>query len=194
MSRNNNEEIKNLREEKISRKEIFNGAIVHLTLDSVKLPDGNTATREVAWHKGAVCVVPLTESGEIILERQFRYPFDDVITEIPAGKMDKTEENPEEAARRELLEETGYTAKEMIFIGCYYPSPAILSEKIYMYVAKGLKKHKQKLDEDEFLEVFSVPFEEAVNLILENSIPDGKTQTAVLKAYNLMLKGDLHIN
>lgn len=191
MSETKTEKYENLREEKISEKEIYKGSIVHLTVDTVRLPDGKSATREVAWHKGAVCVVPLTENGEIILEKQFRYPFSEVITEIPAGKMDHEGENPEEAARRELLEETGFTARELIFIGTYYPSPAILSEKIYMYVAKGLEKHSQKLDEDEFLDVFTIPFEDAVKMILDNTIPDGKTQAAVLKTYALLKQGKI---
>lgn len=172
-----------LSEKQLSRKEIFKGNILNLVVDRIALPNGAESTREVILHSGAVCVVPITENNEIIMERQFRYPFNEVIWEIPAGKIDKGIDNPEVEARRELLEETGYSADKLSFLGIYYPSPAILNEKIYMYAAKGLTKGKQNLDEDEFLDVVSVPFKEAVDMILNNEIPDGKTQTAILKAY-----------
>ena len=175
-----------LAEKKLNRKEIYDGVIAHLVVDKVLLPNGNTSTREVILHNGAVCVVPITAEGEIIMERQFRYPFDEVIWEIPAGKLDKDERSPLEGAMRELKEETGYTAENYKFIGLYYPSPAILSEKIYMYVATGLKEGERDLDEDEFLDVVKVPFDKVVDMILDGKIPDGKTQTAVLKAKMLL--------
>lgn len=171
-----------LKETQLSREEIFNGYIVHLVRDTVELPNGAKATREVALHNGAVCVVPVTDEGEIIMERQFRYPFDEVIWEIPAGKLDKGEFDHLEAAKRELREETGYTAEKYTFIGELYPSPAILSENIHMFIATGLKKGEQELDEDEFLDVVKLPFAEVVQMILDNKITDAKTQTAVLKA------------
>ena len=175
-----------LAETKVSREEIFDGYIVHLVKDTIKLPNGEPATREVCLHNGAVCVVPVTENNEIIMERQFRYPFGEVIWEIPAGKLDKGEADELLAAARELREETGYTADNYTFIGYIYPSPAILSEKIAMYVATGLHKGEQELDEDEFLDVVKVPFDEVVKMIMENKIPDAKTQTAVLKAKILL--------
>lgn len=177
-----------LKETKVSREEIFEGHIVHLVRDDIKLPNGAPATREVCLHNGAVCVVPITDDGEIIMERQFRYPFNEVIWEIPAGKIDKGETDELGAVARELREETGYTADKFTFIGYTYPSPAILSEKIAMYVATGLHKGEQELDEDEFLDVVKVPFEEVLQMIMENKIPDGKTQTAVLKAHYLLNK------
>ena len=182
MNINKAEESKKLSEKQLSRDEIFTGYIVHLVKDTVELPNGKTATREVILHNGAVCVVPITENNEIIMERQFRYPFNEVIWEIPAGKLDKGETDPLLAAKRELLEETGYTAKEFKFIGEYYPSPAILSEKIQMYVATGLTLGERDLDEDEFLDVVKIPFDEVVEMIKRGEIPDGKTQAAVLKA------------
>lgn len=182
----NTEIYSKLSEKKIGRTEIYDGAIAHLVVDKVLLPNGNTAKREVILHNGAVCVVPITDEGEIIMERQFRYPFDSVIWEIPAGKLDKNENSPLEGAIRELKEETGYTAANYKFIGLYYPSPAILSEKIYMYVATGLSAGERNLDEDEFLDVVKLPFDKVVDMILEGEIPDGKTQTAVLKAKALM--------
>lgn len=178
-----------LSEKQVARKEIYDGVILHVVVDDVILPNGSSAKREMALHNGAVCVVPLTDNNEIIMERQFRYPFDEVIWEIPAGKIDKGETDPLAAALRELQEETGYTADTLTFIGMYYPSPAILTEKIYMYVAKDLKIGKQKLDEDEFLDVTPVPLEKVVDMILSGEIPDGKTQAAVLKTKLLLEKG-----
>ena len=171
-----------LKETQTSREEIYDGDIIQFVKDIVKLLNGTIARREVALHNGAVCIVALTDDNEIIMERQYRYPFDDVIWEIPAGKLDKNESDPLDAAKRELKEETGYTAKNYRFIGEYYGSPAILREKIYMYLATGLKEGEQKLDEDEFLDVVKIPFSEAVKMIADNEIPDGKTQTAILKA------------
>jgi ADP-ribose pyrophosphatase len=182
----NNELYEKLKETKTGREEIFTGHIVHLVRDSVRLPNGAPATREVCLHNGAVCVVPVTDEGEIIMERQFRYPFDEVIWEIPAGKLDSAEEDVLAAAKRELREETGYTAENYTFLGDLYPSPAILSEKIAMYLATGLKKGEQELDEDEFLDVVKVPFGEVVDMILRGEIPDAKTQTAVLMAKMLL--------
>lgn len=175
-----------LRENKLDRTEIFSGKVLHIVKDSVVLPNGEISFREVALHRGAVCIVPITERNGILLERQFRYPFDRVIWEIPAGKLDTANEDPLEAAKRELSEETGYSAEEYRFIGEYYSSPAILSEKIYMYVATGLKAGERRLDDDEFLDVIEIPFGEVVKMIAENEIPDGKTQTAVLKAKLLL--------
>ena len=175
-----------LKETKVAREEIFDGVIVHLVRDTVELPNGAKATREVALHGGAVCVVPVTNEGEIIMERQFRYPFDEVIWEIPAGKLDKGETDHLEAAKRELREETGYTAEKYTFIGDLYPSPAILSEKIRMYIATGLKKGEQELDEDEFLDVIKLPFDKVVQMILNNEITDAKTVVAVLKTKLLL--------
>ena len=176
-----------LKEIPIDREDIFQGAIVHLVRDTVIIPNGARATREVCLHNGAVCVVPITEDGEIIMERQFRYPFENVLWEIPAGKLDKGEDDRLEAAKRELREETGYTAQTFTYIGDFYPSPAILNENISMYVATGLEKGEQDLDEDEFLDVVKVPFDEVVRMILDNEITDGKTQAAVMKA-KLLLK------
>ena len=181
MENNENMLYDKLKEVPIGREEIFDGAIVHLVRDTVIIPNGAKATREVCLHHGAVCVVPLTENGEVIMERQFRYPFDAVIWEIPAGKLDKDEFDHLEAAKRELREETGYTAEKFTCIGDYYPSPAILSENIRMYIAEGLKKGEQDLDEDEFLDIIKVPFDEVVRMILNGEIADGKTQTAILK-------------
>lgn len=178
-----------LSEKQLSRTEIYDGSILHVVVDDISLPNGSPSKREVVLHNGAVCIVPLTEQNEIIMERQFRYPFNEVIWEIPAGKIDKGETDPLSAAMRELREETGYTCKSIKFIGYYYPSPAILSEKIHMYVAAGLEKGEQALDDDEFLDITSLPIKKVVDMILANEIPDGKTQAAVLKVWELIRRG-----
>ena len=171
----------NLEEKQIERQEIFNGRVLHVVCDKVALPNGHTSTREFVLHNGAVCVIPITDDGKVVLERQYRYAVGRVVTEIPAGKLDPGED-PLECAKRELKEETGYTADEYIHIGEYYGSPAILCEHINMYLARGLHKGDIKLDEDEFLEVFEIPLDDLVDMVMENKIVDAKTQLCAIKA------------
>lgn len=177
-----------LTEKRIASEQIYDGVIVKLFRDDVLLPNGNKGVREYIRHVGAVCVVPVTEDGRVVMERQFRYPFGAVLTEIPAGKLDGKQEDPEEAARRELREETGAQAAELIPLGEYYPTCAYSDEVIHMYLARGISFGERSLDEDEFLNVQLVPLEDAVRDVLNGAIRDGKTQTALLKAY-LRLKG-----
>lgn len=177
-----------LREEQVASTSVFDGFILHVRKDDIKLPDGNPATREVIRHIGAVAVVPVTDDGKVIMERQFRYPLDSVIWEIPAGKLDSKDEDRLEAAKRELREETGYTADEWIDLGIYHPAAAYTDEKITIYLAKGLHKGERDLDEDEFLDVYEVPLEELVKEIMAGNITDGKTQVALLKVNNLLNK------
>ena len=141
-----------LYEEPVSSREIFRGRIVHLFEDTVRLPNGKLATREVMRHPGAVAIVPLTGDGEVILVRQYRYPFAEALLEIPAGKLDPGEE-AESCARRELEEETGVEAAELIPLGVFYPSVAVLDEKIFLFLARGLTQKNSHPDEDEFLRV-----------------------------------------
>lgn len=178
----------NLEEKMLSSRLIYDGRIVHLYEDQVTLPCGTVASREYVKHIGAVCVLALTDEGEIILERQYRYPMGRELVEIPAGKLDSTDEDPREAALRELREETGITPREITYIGEYLSSPAILSERIYMFFARGLSFGEQKLDDDEFLDVFRMPLSLAVEKVLSGEIADGKTQAAVLKVYTMLQK------
>lgn len=179
--------------ELIERKESselkFDGVMLHVYKDKITLPNGNTSGREFIRHNGAVGIVPLTDDGKVIMERQFRYPIYEVITEIPAGKLDTKEEDRLSAAKRELREETGYTASEWICLGDYYPAAAYSDERLTLYLARGLKLGEQKLDPDEFLYVEAVPLEDLVNAVLNGEITDGKTQVALLKA-DYYLKGE----
>ena len=177
-----------LEEKELSSKTIFDGKVVHLCMDEVRLPNGKTATREYVKHVGAVCVVALTDDDQVILERQFRYPFHRELIEIPAGKLDSKSEDPMLAALRELREETGYIPDTIRHIGDFYGSPAILDENIRMFLATGLSREGQELDDDEFVEVFTAPIETVVEQILSGEIADGKTQVAVLKTYELLKK------
>ena len=177
-----------LREEQIGTEDIFEGVILNVKRDQVRLPNGHQSVREVIRHVGAVCVIPVTEDGKVVLERQYRYPIDGVITEIPAGKLDSAEEDRLHAAKRELKEETGITAERWTDMGLYYGAPAYSDEKITMYLAQELHLGKQQLDEDEFLNVSFVPIEDVVEDVLSGKITDGKTQVAVLKAAMLLKK------
>jgi len=180
---------KDLIEEAVSSEEIYKGKIVHLFCDTVRLPNGKEATREVIRHVGAAAVVPLTDEGNVILVRQYRYPFSQVMLEIPAGKLD-IGEDPMDCAKRELIEETGYDAKEFVYLGAFYPSVAMLNEVIHLFLAKNMTFRETNLDEDEFLHVEQRPLGEVVEAVMRGEIPDGKTQTAILKAYYL-LNGDV---
>ena len=175
--------MKDMREVQTGSEQIFHGRILDVYRDTVRLPDGKPATRELIRHNGAVAIVPLTDDGKVIIEYQFRYPHDEVLLEIPAGKLDKPGENPDEAAARELKEETGFTARELIPMGYYIPTSAYSSEKIWLYLAKGLVAGDQQLDEGEFLEFTAMPLDDLVKEILAGNVPDGKTQAAVMRVW-----------
>lgn len=185
----NENELKELGEVGVSSEDIFKGFILDVKKDIVRLPNGNTASRELIRHIGAVCVVPVTDDGNVIMERQFRYPIDQIITEIPAGKLDSKDEDRLDAIKRELREETGYEADNWIDMGIYYPAPAYSDEKITMYLARGLRRGERELDDDEFLNIIEVPLEELKNDIMSGKITDGKTQVAILKAFQILKEG-----
>ena len=178
-----------LEEKQLSSTPIFDGKVLHVRLDEVTLPNGVLSTREYCHHNGAVCVIPLTDEGEVICVRQYRYPFHEDLLEIPAGKLDSPEEDPNDAVRRELREETGAVAKKIIYLGKYYPSPAILDECIYMYLATGLDFGDTEFDDDEFIESVRVPLPKLVELTLDGKIRDGKTQIAALRAQMMIDRG-----
>jgi ADP-ribose pyrophosphatase len=170
---------------------IYDGKIVHLYKDTVTLPNGQPAIREVIRHVGAVCVVPLTNEGEVICVRQFRYPHAKVLLEIPAGKLDSKTEDHVEAALRELREETGARCEKLTSLGTLLSTPAFVDEVIDMYLAEGLTFGDVSPDEDEFLDVVRIPLEDMVDMILRGDVTDAKTQAAVLKVWAMkQKKGD----
>ena len=175
-----------LREIRTGSEEIFNGVILHVQRDTVRLPSGNEAVREVIRHIGAVCVIPVLENGDVVMERQYRYPLDRIILEIPAGKLDAADEDRFSAIQRELREETGYTAGEWTVLGDFHPAPAYSDEFITMYMARKLRKGERHLDEDEFLDVCTVPLKDLVEDVMAGRISDAKTQVCILKAARLL--------
>ena len=170
-------------EEKQKKSElIFDGKVLHLYRDEIYLPNQSEGFREYCKHVGAVCVVPVTDEGEIICVRQYRYAIGSMLTEIPAGKLDSGDEDPREAALRELREETGALCKSLKYMGKFYSSPAVLDECIHMYLAEGLTFGETDFDEDEFIEIVRIPVDDLVDMIINGEIVDGKTQAAVMRA------------
>ncbi|MBQ2824106.1 MAG: NUDIX hydrolase [Oscillospiraceae bacterium] len=170
-----------LQEKTVSEEVIFEGRIIRVQKDTAELENGTLATRELVVHSGGVCVVPVDEEGNVYLVKQFRYPFKEVLTEIPAGKLEVGEDH-RAAGLRELKEETGAVCSSFEYLGVMYPSVAYLTEKIHMYLATGLEFSEQDLDEDEFLDVIKMKLTDAVDMVLKGEIKDGKTQTALLLA------------
>ncbi len=181
--------MENLTEHTLSSELIFDGKVVHLYFDRITLPDGKEATREYIKHIGAVCVVPLTDEGEVVCVRQYRYPLGRTVLEIPAGKLDYKGEDTLEAAVRELREETGAICRSIEFIGKLHPSPAILDECISMYLARGLDWGETDPDDDEFIQVEKVPLDTLCGMICRGEITDAKTQAAVLKTKYIIENG-----
>lgn len=170
-----------LEEKQLSKEYIYEGRVIKLRRDIALLPNGSEATREIIEHNGGVCVAALTDNNEVLMVKQFRYPYSEVIMEIPAGKRDSKDEDPLECGIRELEEETGAKAENFIFLGELYPTPGYCGEIIWMYAATGLTFGEQHTDEDEFLTVEKLPLEKAVDMILSGEIKDSKTQATILK-------------
>ena len=178
------------KETQASSQLIFDGKVLHLYRDTINLPDGGQGMREYCKHNGAVAVVPLTDEGEVVCVRQYRYALGQVTLEIPAGKFDYVGEDHREAALRELREETGYTTDTLIDLGELSTSPALLSERIYIYLAENMTAGDWDPDEDEFLEIVKIPLEELVDMILGGQVIDSKTQAAVLKVWAMKKKAN----
>jgi ADP-ribose pyrophosphatase len=160
---------------------VFDGDLLKVHRDTVRLPDGSQGRREYIRHPGAVAVVALFEDGSVLLERQFRYPHRRVFVELPAGKVDPGEPHLD-TAKRELLEETGYVAAEWTRLGVMHTSIGYTDEAIELYLARKLTKKTAQLDAGEFLEVFSLPFDEAVAMVRDGGITDSKTVIGLLWA------------
>ena len=174
-----------MQEKTMKTNTVYSGRIINILKDEIILPNGNQSDREVVEHSGGVCVLPLTDDDTVIMVKQFRYPFKEALLELPAGKREP-DEDPLECGKRELLEETGYSAKKFDYLGKLYPTPAYCTEVIHMYLARELSKGKNNLDPDEFLEVVEFPFDKVIDMIFRNEIPDAKTQFAMLKTKVLL--------
>ncbi|WP_321918507.1 NUDIX hydrolase [Burkholderia cepacia] len=153
---------------------IFDGAFLKLKRDIVRLPDGKKATREYVQHPGAVMVIPLFDDGRVLMENQFRYPIGKVMAEFPAGKLDPNE-GALACAVRELREETGYTAREYVFLTRIHPIISYSTEFIDLYLARGLTAGERKLDEGEFLETFTATQADLQEWVRTGQISDVKT-------------------
>ena len=170
----------------LSSELVFDGKVMRVFRDVISLPDGSEGFREYAKHVGAVAVLPLTDEGDVICVRQYRYAHGCMLTEIPAGKLDSPDEDHIEAALRELREETGARCQTLTHLGLYRATVAILDEKIDLYLAEGLTFGDTDLDDDEFLEVERIPLEKMLEMVMSGKITDGKTQVAVLKTCEIL--------
>lgn len=178
-----------LEEKTLSEQEIYKGRIIRVHVDDVELENGQAAKREVVDHPGGVSVAILTEKDELIFVRQFRYPYKEVLLELPAGKLEPGED-PFEAVKREQLEETGTTAEQYVSLGNVYPTPGYCGEIIRLWACRlTAETGALHLDEDEFLENERIPLDKAVEMVLNNEIPDAKTQIGILKTARLVERG-----
>lgn len=168
-----------MKEKKISGEVIFEGKVVKLEKDKVICPNGNISYREVVRHPGGAAILGITKDNEVILERQFRYPYDEVIYEIPAGKLELNED-PYTAALREFEEETGNKAEKLESLGEIYPTCGYSSEIIYLYLAKDYVKTNTHFDDDEFIELEYIPLEKTKEMILNGKIKDAKTIASIM--------------
>ena len=178
-----------LEEKTISSEQVFGGVLLNIFRDEVLLPDGNTSVREYNKHNGGVCVVPLTSDNHVLMVRQYRYAVGSDLLEIPAGKLEPGD-TPLENCKRELKEETGADGYSFMTLGTYIGLCAYSNERVHMYLCRVTDDYgKQELDSDEFINVEKLPFDKAVEMVLNNQIEDGKTQTALLKAKYLLDSG-----
>ena len=165
----------------LSSEPVFHGRLLHVQLDHARLPNGNESTREFVIHPGATAIVPVLDNGKLLLERQFRYPLKRVFIELPAGKIDAGED-PLTTGQRELLEETGYSAREWIYLAVQHPCIGYSNEVIHIYLARGLEAGEHQRDEDEALQLFEASLAECLDMVQRGEITDGKTIVGLMWA------------
>lgn len=170
-----------LTEKQLSTQNVFDGVLLHVFKDKVKLPDGSTSIREYIKHPGAAVMIPIMENGNIVFERQYRYPLGMELMELPAGKIDAGE-NPVDSARRELLEETGYEANSLKKLGKLHPCIGYSDEVIHIYMAEELTFHEEQQDKDEFIETFEMTLADALESVRTGKITDAKTMIGLFWA------------
>jgi len=175
---------RDLREKQLRSETIFKGKLLHVVRDEVILPNGETSIREGIKHPGAVVVIPFLDDQTLIMERQYRYYPDEIFYELPAGKTDPGEDFLT-TGKRELLEETGYTAKDWIFISHLYPAIGYADEKMAVYAARGLELKEENPDADEFLEIVEMPLKQAMEMLRRGEITDAKTMVGLFWAEKL---------
>ena len=168
-----------MKEKTIKSNKIYDGKVVKLYVDEVLTCNLQNSVREIIKHNGGVCVLAIIDN-KVIMERQYRYAYDEILYELPAGKLEKNEDS-KEAGKRELLEETGYEAKELIDYGKMYPTCGYSNEVIYLYVAKGLTKKERHLDEDEAIDIEFIELEKVIEMIQNGIIKDAKTICLISK-------------
>jgi len=168
-------------EKQLETKTVYKGLIVDIRRDVVKLQNGNNAPREVVVHPGGVGIVPVTKDSKVLMVRQYRYPMEEELLEIPAGKLGDGED-PLACAVRELSEETGCTAGRIVYLGATYPSPGFCRETLFLYLALDLQHGEMHLDENELLSVEAVDINELMDRIMANELPDGKSIIGIMKA------------
>jgi ADP-ribose pyrophosphatase len=175
--------MEHLKETLVSSELLFKGKFLHAKRDTIRLPDGKQATREYVVHPGAVVVMPLLDDGQVVLERQFRYPIGQVVVEFPAGKLDEGED-PLVCGLRELHEETGYTCSEWAYAGKMHLAIAYSTEIIHIYFVRGLTLGERKLDAGEFLDVFTAPAQQLLDWCADGTVTDAKTLSCAVHLAN----------
>jgi ADP-ribose pyrophosphatase len=175
-------------ESPVEENTVYRGIIVNVRRDQAQLVDGSITGREVVEHPGGVAVFAVDDEERVVMVRQFRYPMGEVLLELPAGKLEPGED-PRACALRELEEETGVVPEELWSMGCSYSSPGIFTERIHLYVARGLRQGVARPDDGEFLTVERIPLRELLEMIEDNRLPDGKSMVGILKGALFLQRG-----
>ena len=173
-------DIDKLRERKINSTQIFDGKVIKIYKDLVQCPNGNNSYREIVKHHGGVCILAIDKDNNVFMEKQYRYAYDEVLYELPAGKLEENEV-PLDAAYRDFEEETGYKAINLKSLGVMYPTCGYSNEIIYLFFTNDFIKTSRHLDDDEEIEIIKMPLNEIIDYINDNTIKDAKTICAVSK-------------